>query len=408
MDENFPWSFDDAQQTHVWLTPHFSPSPKPLNRQVGACPPRKGTTDEKCAESAAKFAVIHWPLAIDGVIVYDIQDEAGRTTDPRPFPFRPTVDPSGYGKLLAEATGKACVIYKSVGEPSVAAFDEWLDKCEGSHGHTGLNLVGAATSKREIPGPTLADAAGRVGTRPRMAFGGVTIAERHTAKGNEHLNIQRKVDLGAQWFISQCCYDAGATIRLLNDYGDLCKARGTVPKKVVLTFAPCGRRKTMSFIKWLGVSVPAEVEAEILAGAPLDADKPAIKDVQAASRKSVDVCVGLLVAQLGAIISATGSSGVPLGVNVESVSGYMEECSACTTLFHALQHKLLSHTQRTWSIRWVVPMPPAPRVPVAAAADKDGALPLALPTRQPAAVQLLAAAAAGALLVVVGGQLRKR
>ncbi len=35
-------------------------------------------------------------MEIDGLIVYDIQDEAGRTADPRPFPFLPTVDPAVY------------------------------------------------------------------------------------------------------------------------------------------------------------------------------------------------------------------------------------------------------------------------------------------------------------------------
>ena len=308
---------------------------------VGACPPREGSTPEQCLDSAKKFAAGNWSLACDGFIVYDIQDEAGRTADPRPFPFRPTVEPAGYGKLLTDATGKACVIYKSVGEPSVEAFDAWLDQCEGPHGHRGLNLVGAATSKHALQGPSLADAAERVGLRPRCEFGCVTIAERHASKGMEHLNIQRKVDMGAQWFISQAVYDPGASIKLLNDYGDLCKTRGTVPKKVLLTFAPCGRRKTMSFIKWLGVSVPREVEDAILAGAPPEegpgVEKPPIKAVQAASRASVKVCVGLLGEQLQQIMEATAGSGVPLGVNVESVSGYMEECVATADLFATLQ-----------------------------------------------------------------------
>ena len=53
-------------------------------------------------------------------------------------------------------------------------------------------------------------------------------------------------------------------IKLLHDYGALCKREGVVPRKVILTFAPCGRPKTMSFIKWLGMSVPDDVEKRIL------------------------------------------------------------------------------------------------------------------------------------------------
>ena len=121
-----------APEFLVWLVTHtaFPSTPPTLLAQ---------------AESA-------WKLACDGFIVYDIQDEAGRTTVKRPFPFRPTIDPSGFGQLLSECSGKQCVIYKSVGEPSVAAFDKWLNACEKGHGHNVLNLVGAATSKRDFPG----------------------------------------------------------------------------------------------------------------------------------------------------------------------------------------------------------------------------------------------------------------
>ena len=50
-----------------------------------------------------------------------------------------------------------------------------------------------------------------------LAFGCVTIAERHLKKGTEHLNILRKTALGARWFISQAVYDAEATVSLLTD-----------------------------------------------------------------------------------------------------------------------------------------------------------------------------------------------
>lgn len=369
----------------------------------GACPPREGTTPEEAVESAKKFCERAWVLACDGFIVYDIQDEAGRTSAPRPFPFRATIEPAGFGKLLSDHSGKQCVIYKSVGEPSVKAFDQWLDACQDVHGHNALNLVGAATSSRDVPGPTLGDAAARVGVRPTCEFGCVTIAERHLKKGTEHENIQRKVDLGAQWFISQAVYNPGATCELLNDYGDLCKRRGIAPKKVVLTFAPCGRRKTMAFIKWLGVSVPAEVEGAILEGAPCEDPKPKIADVKAASATSVKVCVKLLNDSLQAILEATASSGVPLGINVESVSGYAEECEASYALFHACQRTLLTHHyKQNWAVRWC-PVGPAAEQEEAgkarAAKQRNGGPSASLPGH--AAMQLLAAGGAGALAVLL-------
>ena len=46
--------------------------------------------------------------------------------------------------------------------------------------------------------------------------------------------------------ISTQVYDPAPTIRLLRDYGDACRKEGLQPCKVVLTFAPCGRAKTMT------------------------------------------------------------------------------------------------------------------------------------------------------------------
>ena len=54
----------------------------------GLVPPREGTSIEKARETCAKFAARSAVLATDGFIVYDIQDEDGRTTLERPFPFR--------------------------------------------------------------------------------------------------------------------------------------------------------------------------------------------------------------------------------------------------------------------------------------------------------------------------------
>ena len=57
--------------------------------------------------------------------------------------------------------------------------------------------------------------------------------------------------------ISTCrgIFDADPISKLLNDYGDICRKNNATPKKVILTFAPCGRPKTMTFIKWLGMNV---------------------------------------------------------------------------------------------------------------------------------------------------------
>jgi hypothetical protein len=129
-----------------------------------------------------------------------------------------------------------------------------------------------------------------------------------------------KISFGAEWFITQGIFDAEPTIKLLNDYGDLCREKGLTPKKVILTFAPCGRSKTMTFIKWLGMQVPPEVESRIL---------EATDNV----RESITILKEILIR----ILQNTSSSGVPIGLNVESLSIFKEEINGAHELFQILQ-----------------------------------------------------------------------
>jgi hypothetical protein len=52
----------------------------------GTTPPRAGTPLEQIEAAADKLAARLDGLPLDGVVVYDIQDETGRTASPRPFP----------------------------------------------------------------------------------------------------------------------------------------------------------------------------------------------------------------------------------------------------------------------------------------------------------------------------------
>jgi hypothetical protein len=285
----------------------------------GVSPPKEDTTIEKAKEILMKFCSRSAVLATDGFIVYDIQDEKGRVETERPFPFRKTMDASWYGSLFPIIAGKQCVVYKSVVEDSVDGFNDWLETAVNTHGNKAFNLVGAPTSKIEYSGPSLPDASKIVRARNDAKFGCVCIAERH-GKRDEALSMCTKSEWGAEWFISQGVYSAAPMIRLLNDYGSMCRARGVVPKKVIITFAPCGRPKTMNFIKWLGMEVPPDVEQRIMS-----AESP------------VSESITLLCEILGSILEQTSASGVPIGINVESLSIFREEIDGAHTLFQRLQ-----------------------------------------------------------------------
>lgn len=323
----------------MWLAKALADPARPVFL-MGSVPPREGTSSDEAQSIADKFIARSRSHATDGFIVYDIQDEASRTTEARPFPFRRTMDPSDYAALFPPSSGKSTVLYKAVSEPSEAAFDAWLDSAAGLNGHRTFNLVGPASSS-DSGHIKLDAAASRVAARrEEVAFGCVTIAERHLAKGTEHLNILRKQGLGAQWFISQAVYDAEATIQLLLDYADECRNRGVAARKVILTFAPCGRPKTMQFIRWLGIQVPAEVEARVLTAATASKE--------AAVNESITICCEAL----HTILCKAGQVGVPLGISVESVSGFREEIDGCFELFRRLQQIMLDTTVGPWGVRW--------------------------------------------------------
>jgi len=300
----------------------------------GTVPAMEGTPTEKIRAQAVKFAAKMRELATDGYIVYDIQEEKGRTPDPRPFPFRPMSDPVEYADLLRQASGKDSIVYKCVAEHNGESFADWSNKTSKVHGVELLNLVGGATSTVTYSGPTMADAA-KVVSQNNQIFGGVTIAERHIKKKNEHLTVAAKVKMGAKWFITQAIYNPDPTIEVLNEYGALCKREGTEPKQFVLTFAPIGRAKTMLFMHWLGVSVPESVEKAIL-----EAPVP------------VEASVNYLCDSLQAIMKETAGSGVPLGISIEHVSIFKEEVKASFDLFSRCQNILLDTRGIPFAIKW--------------------------------------------------------
>jgi hypothetical protein len=290
----------------------------------GTTPPRSGSPPDLIEGAAQKLAERVRALPLDGFVVYDLQDESERTAVPRPFPFAPTVDSRGYSKLLAQLTGRAAVCYKCIGSLAHAEWPQWLTDTRRDYGIELLTLVGRPSSRRAHPAMTLAQAYSiAAGHASAFVLGGVAIAERHGVGRDESRRLLDKADLGCRFFVSQTVYHPAATIRMLSDYARLCRELNRPPGRVVLTFAPCGRRKTMDFMKWLGISIPPETEQAILASpAPLT--------------KSIEICC----ASLREILAQDYAGELPLGVNAESVSINKEEIDASVDLFHALKQVL--------------------------------------------------------------------
>jgi hypothetical protein len=289
----------------------------------GTTPPRLGTGAQEIEAAAGKLAARLAGLPLDGLVVYDIQDETGRSGAPRPFPFSGTVDPRQYAAILERQLGRPAIAYKALGEADEAQWQAWLFEAAHLHRLRFISVVGRPTSGVRYP-LTLSRAL-RVAVAHAGGFtvGGVAIAERHTEQRSEAARLLAKGLEGCAYFISQTVYHAPPTEALLRDYLRDCRGAGIEPRRVVLTFAPCGRDKTLAFLRWLGVNIPADTERAILGAArPLE--------------KSIEICRD----NLRRILDHPYAAAVPLGVNVESVSINREEIDASVDLFHALREVL--------------------------------------------------------------------
>lgn len=289
----------------------------------GTTPPRAGSSAEAVAAAAEKLAARLERLPLDGVIVYDIQDESGRTSQPRPFAFTETLDPRVYARLLAARIGKPAIAYKCVGALDEAGWKAWLDESRRDFGVECLSVVGRPTSGVRYP-LALSKAIRLAAAHPAgFAVGGVAITERHTAERSESARLLAKAIEGCGYFISQTVYAPEATVRLLADYARDCRGAGVAPRRIVLTFSPVGREKTMQFLRWLGVNVPTDTERTILgASNPL--------------AKSIEICRD----NLRRILDHGYAREIPLGINVESVSIHKDEIDASVELAHALHEAL--------------------------------------------------------------------
>jgi 5,10-methylenetetrahydrofolate reductase len=265
-------------------------------------------------------------IDIDGLIVYDIQDENSRTKVSRPFPFKSTHDTRLYSSLLSNKSNRPVITYKSVVQSNGDDFEQWANQAWEDYGVKDIVLVGSPSKKNTISLP-LADAYKTlVENKHDFFIGGVTIAERHISKGNEHQRLIEKHHQGCSFFISQAIYNPQATIDMLTRYAMECQKQGVKPQRLILTFSPCGSDKTLKFIEWLGVSVPEATSLRIL-----NAENPL--------HESIRICTNSLQQILDAVLPYN----LPLGLNIESLTNRKEEIDGSILLYKLLRSSMDSY-----------------------------------------------------------------
>jgi len=267
----------------------------------GITPPKAGTSEERIAEISALQIERLQVLNIDGLVLYDIQDEKSRTEVKRPFPFIETLDAFSYSQDYLAPLKVPKIIYRAVGKYSAEQLGQFLSDASTTENLT--VFVGAA-SKDQAVSINMKDAyALKSKVNQELLLGGVTISERHQSKGDEHIRVFNKIAQGCDFFVSQGVYDVNASKNFLSDYYYYGLENNIPLVPILFTLTPCGSQKTLEFMKWLGISIPKWLENELLHS----------KDIL---QKSVEVSEQNYLE----LKRFADEKGIPIGCNIESVA----------------------------------------------------------------------------------------
>lgn len=279
----------------------------------GVTPPKRSWAPQRVREVAERQAARMNGLPVDGIVIYDLQDEFARTNVPRPFPYQECIDPVTYAYDHLRAVEVPKVIYRCVAPLDAPALRQSMQRISQE---TGLCVpVGAASAAQPVKMRLCEAYELRAQAAPDLLMGGVLIGERHRRGHGEHERVLRKVEQGCSFFITQAVYSAGDTKDVLSDLWYRCEQVGRRVPPVLVTLTPCGSERTLAFLRWLGVAVPRWLENELL-------------HAQNTLAASVDLCVQVFED----LHRFAADKGIPLGCNVESVSLGREEIDASVEL----------------------------------------------------------------------------
>ena len=278
----------------------------------GMTPPRTSTTPEGVRQVAERTMERLEPLDIDGLIVYDIDDESDRNPEERPFPYMPTLDPAEFVDQL-DGWKKPVVIYRCVGKYQPQTLGTWLGEQDTERVLS--VFVGASSREKQVQVTLPAAQELWRGTNPDLLLGAVAIPERHLAKGDEHERLLTKQAAGVSFFVTQVVYDVNAAKDLLSDYHYACREQDVEPVPVIFTLSVCGSLKTLEFLSWLGVNVPRWLQNDL-------------RHCDDTLARSYEQCLDTA----DELIEFAGQLGMPIGFNVESVAIRKAEIEASVAL----------------------------------------------------------------------------
>jgi hypothetical protein len=275
----------------------------------GITPPKSETVSEKIAMIAEKTIARLIPLDLDGLIVYDVQDESARTSAERPFPFLKALDPLTFAVEYLHELHVPKIIYRPAGKFDQEELTYWL---EVLHQHE-FYPVFVGVPAPDYPVKTSLPEAYQLWRKheANSVIGAVTIPERHEVLKDEHQRILDKASCGVSYFISQCIFNVHYAKKIVEDLCQTCQEQQVRPPTLIFTLTACGSEKTLHFMEWLGIHIPDDLKGELRAADNM-------------LEKSVNVCLDI-AAELTAFCA---ERCIPFGFNIESVAIRKEEIEA--------------------------------------------------------------------------------
>lgn len=290
----------------------------------GISPPKAISTPEKIQEIADKGLSILRTLDIDALVVYDLQDEAERTSEERPFPFVSCLDPHVYASQYLHELSIPKIIYRPAGKFTKDELTQWLSDI---HSQSLYPLFVGLPSPDSIPKTSLPDAyrIWRENHQHHSVIGAVTIPERHAILKDEEKRMLDKMSNGVSYFISQCIFNVDYTKKMLEDVVAACKRDKREIPTVIFTLTLCGSARTLLFLEWLGIHIPDDMKEELR-----NSTEPLRLSAQIATRIAQELsryCV---------------ENQIPFGFNIESVSARKEDVDASLGLLNIVRQILNS------------------------------------------------------------------
>src|SRR6476646_8404988 len=133
-------------------------------------PPRITVTRERAQEIADVTQKRLTPLGLDGLILYDIDDESDRNPQERPFPFLPTIAPATFRAQHLNDWDTPVVVYRAVGKYEETDLRAWMEAQDAERVLT--VFVGASSRHRQSATSLVRAQQLRAQTRPDMRLGG--------------------------------------------------------------------------------------------------------------------------------------------------------------------------------------------------------------------------------------------